>query len=140
MGWTQIGRFLYALLAGTTLAVVIQIHMIDGLVNHTKELEEMDHLSIYAIRDKKAEAFHTPFFSPNHATAIRSFETIAQEQGHHINMHPEDYSLWYVGEWDADHGLVEGLPESQPIAQAIDFKPNPPAMTYPRVENTGTDN
>lgn len=90
------------------------------VIRNYEELEIMD-LGMYSVRDAKAEAFHTPFFSPNHATAIRSFEAATKEEGHEFNAHAEDYSLWHVGGFNSEDGILIAVPPVA-IGQARDFK------------------
>lgn len=54
----------------------------------------------YSIYDSKAEAYSRPFFAINKAMAIRSFQDIAADQQHPIGQHPEDYTLFEIGQWD----------------------------------------
>ncbi len=100
-----------------SVAFVIQIH----IPPTTPHMENPMHQeSIYSIFDAKANAFHTPFFSTNHSTAIRSFEQAALDEGHEFNRHSEDYSLWFIGQFDAESGeLSSNVPVS--IANARDF-------------------
>lgn len=76
---------------------------------------------IYAIRDTKADAFWTPIFSQNHATALRSFESSVREEGSALAKHAEDYQMYYLGEFDESTGIVEGVPPEH-LANAIDFE------------------
>lgn len=66
---------------------------------------------IYVIRD-----VHTGFFSPtadvNDQTAIRNFEHAVSQGQSLMFTHPEDYSLYKIGEFDSDTGELSGiLPE-----------------------------
>jgi len=55
---------------------------------------------IYTIHDNKAAAYLTPFFLHNKNMAIRSFSDATNSPEHAFNKHPEDYSLWEIGEFD----------------------------------------
>lgn len=61
---------------------------------------------MFAIFDKKALAFMMPFCMQNNMLAIRAFSDLATTSDHPINKHPEDYSLYYVGEFDDANGQV----------------------------------
>lgn len=54
-------------------------------------------LNAYAVLDSKAEAFLPPFFLPNHQMALRAFQTAANDPSHAFSMHPDDYTLFHVG-------------------------------------------
>lgn len=63
---------------------------------------------IFAIRDSKVGAFMQPWFAPNKEVACRLFGDLVRESGHQVNLHPEDYSLYYIGLWDPKEGSVQG--------------------------------
>lgn len=101
--------------------------------NYTKGEPELKNLQAYAIRDKKAEAFHTPFFSQNHATAIRSFESAVQTEGHEFQLHAEDYQLFALGSFDAETGELVGEAVTA-IAAAMDFTLTPIPNTITHIQ------
>lgn len=57
-------------------------------------------MKCYSVFDVKAEAYLQPFFARSHGEAIRSFESAVADEKHEFNRHAEDFSLFYVGEWD----------------------------------------
>ena len=73
---------------------------------------------IYTIRDSKGEIYHTPFFQNTHGEAERSFRTAVNDPQTSIYKYPEDYSLWYMGEYDDNTGLFKTKPPEHMI-QAI---------------------
>jgi hypothetical protein len=75
---------------------------------------------IYSVYDKKAAVYCTPFYSVNAATAVRDFGHVAKDSQTEIGKYPEDFSLWYFGEWD-DQEPKFNLQEPVHIANAIDF-------------------
>lgn len=66
----------------------------------------MSKLSVYAIRDTKAEAFHRPFYSHNHATAMRSVETEVNNPETGLK-NPEDFQLYHLGEYEEQTGILK---------------------------------
>lgn len=64
---------------------------------------------IYSIYDEKAQMFNTPFFSQNDDMAIRSFQDLASDPQSTIYLHPEDYKLYELGEFETDSGLIVPL-------------------------------
>lgn len=64
---------------------------------------------IFAIYDEKAEVYSVPFFQINDATAIRTFQAVAQDQNSTISKNPSDYKLYHVGGFDDRTGIVMGL-------------------------------
>lgn len=76
----------------------------------------------YAIRDTKAESYGTPFYQPTHGAAERSFSSLVHDEQSTISRHPEDYDLYYIGEYDTNLGLFTALDTPQHIAKAIHLK------------------
>ena len=64
---------------------------------------------IFTIYDKKACTHTSPFFAINHETAIRSFYRVAHDSRSDINMFPDDFALYCVGEFDSNNGIVSPL-------------------------------
>lgn len=57
-------------------------------------------LSLFCIKDLKADNHTAPFNSQNIATAIREFTELVNTDGNPYNKYPEDYSLWVLGNFD----------------------------------------
>jgi len=57
-------------------------------------------LRVYGIRDLKAGAFAPPFFMARDEMAARAFSDAIQDPQHPMSRHPEDYHLFYLGEYD----------------------------------------
>jgi len=68
---------------------------------------EMEKLLMFCIYDCKMELYLSPFTSINAAVAARIFETAVVTKGHDFNTHPDDYSLWQIGEFDQQTAGVE---------------------------------
>jgi hypothetical protein len=65
-------------------------------------------LYLYTLYDNKAEAYLKPFFSQSNGAAIRSLtDTVNLNDGANmVSSHPEDYSLFVIGEWSEETGLL----------------------------------
>lgn len=63
-------------------------------------------MKIFTIYDSKAKAYLQPFFSKTEGTAIREAKMIANQEGHQFNSYAEDYSLFYIGEYDELSGKI----------------------------------
>lgn len=59
-------------------------------------------VKIFAIYDSKARAFLQPFFSPNAAVALRSFERAVNDERSDFHVFAGDYELFELGEFN-DH-------------------------------------
>lgn len=55
---------------------------------------------IFTVYDLKSEAYLQPFFLDTKGQAIRTFTDCANDQNHQFGRHPEDYSLFDLGEYD----------------------------------------
>lgn len=63
-------------------------------------------LGMYSIYDKKV-GYMIPSFQQNDKLAIRNFEIdITSPEAKAINIHPEDFNLQKIGEYDTDTGVV----------------------------------
>ncbi|WNK13105.1 MAG: nonstructural protein [Microvirus sp.] len=67
---------------------------------------------IFCIYDSKAAAFLQPFFSATMFTGQRAFTDAVNDKSTLFNKHPEDYTLWHVGGFDDETGIL--TPEAQP--------------------------
>ena len=76
---------------------------------------------IFSIRDSKAEAFNTPIFLATEGQAIRMFDYMCNKPDSTIAMHPEDYTLFALGEFNDITGLVEALPTPKSLGLAVEF-------------------
>lgn len=61
---------------------------------------------IYAVRDLKT-GFLTPTFDLNDQSAMRNFEHAAQNTQSLFFTHSSDYSLYRIGSYDSDTGLID---------------------------------
>lgn len=64
------------------------------------------HIGIYSIHDSKAQAFLQPFFSQTDATAKRSFEAAVNTPEHGFSIHPSDYTLFGIADFDDQTGVI----------------------------------
>lgn len=64
---------------------------------------------VYNIYDEKAGAFLRPFFMPSMAAARRAVATIVNgEEDHIFKTNPSDFTLFEIGEYDDNTGLITG--------------------------------
>lgn len=64
--------------------------------------------ALCAIYDSKIKAYMTPFAQPNTQMAIRAFINAIDDQNSFVGKNPSDYSLYKVGEYDDDAGIIYG--------------------------------
>lgn len=61
---------------------------------------------IYAVYDKKAEAYQMPFFSVNDATAIRMLSRAVLDSNSMLGANPEDFQLMHIAAFDDSVGVI----------------------------------
>lgn len=66
---------------------------------------------MYAVKDKAAAAFLQPFFTPTEGTAIRAIQSSVSDANHMFHRHAKDYSLYYLGFFDDNTGVLVPLQE-----------------------------
>lgn len=64
-------------------------------------------LNIYTVYDEKATAYLQPFFQPNDAMAIRIMENTLMNAESMFANHPEDYTLYKIGEFDDNDAKID---------------------------------
>lgn len=86
-------------------------------------------LSIFTVYDSKAEAYLTPFFAPTPAVALRMFENAAQDDQHEFHRFAGDYTLFQIGHFDQDDGLVFPTESNKNLGNALQFAARKEAET-----------
>ena len=74
-------------------------------------------LRAYSIFDRKALVYHAPFFAPTDGAAVRSMSDAVQDTNTTFNRHPNDYVLFYVGDYDDTKGALAPI---SPLVHVID--------------------
>lgn len=73
-------------------------------------------LRIYSVHDVKAGTFATPFFVPTEGLARRAFVDLCRDTRTTISQHPEDFALFYLGEFIQESGEVRYPEALQPVS------------------------
>ena len=81
-------------------------------------------MKVLAVYDSKVEEFLPPFLARTVAEGIRNFQTATNTETHPFNEHPEDYTLFEVGEWDAQSGTFMNAQTPVSHGLAVHFKEN----------------
>lgn len=63
-------------------------------------------MRVFAVYDKKADSYNTPFFCANDDLAKRSFIDLCRDSRTVVALHPEDFDLWYIGTFLEDTALL----------------------------------
>lgn len=77
-------------------------------------------LGIYVIRDDKT-GYLSPTVDASDAAAVRNFQNAVTKTEGIINAFPQDFSLYRVGYYDSETGLIEAH-EREHLADGSNFK------------------
>lgn len=76
---------------------------------------------VFSIFDSKAVAFLPPFFLPESGQAVRAFSDSCKDKAHAFGQHPEDYTLFQIGEFDDGTGELVKRPEHINLGVGVSF-------------------
>lgn len=80
--------------------------------------------SMFSIFDSKAAAYGTPFFVPREAAAIRAFSDLANNKESSVGLHPEDYTLYHIGDFDDELATFKAVTPRPLVVGAALVKPS----------------
>lgn len=64
-------------------------------------------MKLYSVKDVKG-AFAAPFLALNDYIAARNIKSfITTQKGNEWALYPEDFELWYIGEFDELTGIIK---------------------------------
>jgi len=78
-------------------------------------------LKMYSVRDAKAEVYNAPFYKRSHGEAERDFLNAIRDDKNPNSKFPEDFDLFYLGEYNDQTGLVTPLNTPQHVVKAVDL-------------------
>lgn len=82
---------------------------------------------MYSIRDAKGEVFNPPWVALTNGEAERNFTQLVRDPQSQISRFPEDYDLYFVGEFDDSTGKFRALDTPTHLVKAIQFAEPVPA-------------
>lgn len=81
---------------------------------------------VFTVRDAKAEFFSPPFYHANREVALRMFKDVVNNKETRLYNNPEDYDLYYLGQWDDNSGKYLSLLDSpEHLVKATQLKRSP---------------
>jgi hypothetical protein len=78
-------------------------------------------LKVYAVRDAKAEFYSQPFYKRTHGEAERDFSVLVNDQKSTVHPFPQDYDLFWLGDYEDKTGIMSPPETPLHIAKAIDL-------------------
>lgn len=76
-------------------------------------------LKIFSVYDSKIQAYNTPFYLRTSGDAIRGWTTAVNDETTQFNKHPEDFTLFEIGEYDDLTGDISQLPAKHSLSTAL---------------------
>lgn len=75
----------------------------------------------FTVYDSKIGAYLAPFFMKSRGEALRAWMDIVNDEKSAFNKHPEDFTLFEVGEYDDEKGQFKNLltPHSLGVATEV---------------------
>lgn len=73
----------------------------------------------YTLYDVKAQLYHPPFFTHNHALAQRMVADVAADLNTQVGRHPSDFKLYYIGGYDDGAGRLVPLSIMEHVCDVI---------------------
>lgn len=77
---------------------------------------------VFVIYDDKAKAYLTPFFLPEVGMAVRAFADCVNNPEHAFGRHPEDYTLFQLGEFNDSSGVIAVEGTLLCVAHAVELR------------------
>ena len=79
---------------------------------------------VYIVYDSKSETYTAPSIHPARGQAIRSFADAVNDkgQGSVLSTHPEDFTLFEIGEYDIKTGAFTLYDAKASVANGLDVK------------------
>ena len=78
-------------------------------------------LNAYTIYDVASGVYMRPFFSQADGQAVRGFKDIACDASHDVGKHPEDYTLFRIGQFDERTGELTSM-KIKKLATALEME------------------
>lgn len=76
----------------------------------------------FSVYDSKARVFSTPFFALTKEVALRIFMEGANDPQLQLCKHAEDFTLFHIGVFDDEQGMLEALEHNVNLGLAANFK------------------
>jgi len=78
-------------------------------------------IKVFSIYDSNAEVFLPPFYFQNKGEAIRVFSDTVQDSSTQLCKHPEDFTLFMLGDFDNSNAKYTSLQTPVSLGLALDF-------------------
>lgn len=76
---------------------------------------------MFSVYDEKAHAYFAPTFVKHNDIAVRAFSDCVNDPEHNFGMHPGDYTLFCVGDFQDSNGAVSGEGGVRSCGNGLEF-------------------
>lgn len=90
----------------------------------------MSKKTLFGILDAAAGCYRSIFPALSVGEATRGFADLANNPDTDVGRHPQDFSLYRLGEWDDSDGSVVGLQRPEIVIQAAALRLAPVVQQY----------
>lgn len=77
--------------------------------------------SVFSVYDTKAGAYLPPFILPRAEMAKRIFSDCINSKDHQFGLHPEDYTLFHLGNWDDENAQYHTKPAPTSMGVGLEY-------------------
>ncbi len=77
---------------------------------------------VFAVYDSKSEMFNQPMFFKAKGEALRAFTDEANRPDSAIFKHPGDYTLFLIGDYNIDTGLLTPMPSPISLGLGLEYQ------------------
>lgn len=77
---------------------------------------------MYTVFDSKAQVYMNPIYFRADGEALRAFKASVNSNGHQFNSNAGDYTLFGIGEYDDDKGVVSMYDAFVNLGNGAQFK------------------
>lgn len=89
---------------------------------------------LFAVHDAKIGLYAEPFFLLTTADAVRGWITVSNDQNTQIGKYPEDFTLFELGEYDDETGVVANHQVPLSLGLALNYR-KPVDTSFPFGKN-----
>ena len=79
-------------------------------------------MKLFTIYDVKSESYSAPTLNPARGQAIRQFADAVNSDDGVLSTHPEDFTLFELGDFDMKTGVITLLDAKEAVANGVDLK------------------
>lgn len=78
-------------------------------------------LQVFSVYDSAVEGYTNPFYFHHKGEAIRGFTEIANDPTTKVNKYPDQYTLFWLGEYDASKGVFHNKTTPESLGLALHY-------------------